>query len=111
MRWLWTAVLGSVALVLAGAWALPRLLPDLDLGLNDLSDLSGIGSLAVGLAALAVAVWTAISQRRGGGGRSGSAGAGSTRNTVSGDVSGTVVQAETIHGGIDLGGSGNADRD
>ncbi|MFE3456661.1 hypothetical protein ACFXKD_03890 [Nocardiopsis aegyptia] len=58
MRWLWTWILGSVALVLAAAWVLPRLLPDLGLGLDELNQLAGIASLAVAVATGAVTVWT-----------------------------------------------------
>lgn len=57
MRWLWTWILGSVTLVLVVAWALPRLLPDLGLGLDELNQLAGIASLAVAVATGAVTVW------------------------------------------------------
>ncbi|KOX16298.1 hypothetical protein [Nocardiopsis sp. NRRL B-16309] len=57
MRWLWTWILGSVTVVLAVAWTLPRLLPDLDLGLDELNQLAGIASLAVAVATGAVTVW------------------------------------------------------
>lgn len=51
-------MLGVIAAVLAGVWALPRLFPDLGWGLNELSQVSGIASLAVAVAALVVAVRT-----------------------------------------------------
>lgn len=57
-KWIWPAILGVIAAVLAGVWALPRLFPDLGWGLNELNQLSGIASLAVAVAALVVAVWT-----------------------------------------------------
>lgn len=55
-KWVWPTVLGVMAAVLAGVWALPRLFPDLGWGLNELNQLSGIASLAVAVAALVVTV-------------------------------------------------------
>lgn len=51
-------MLGVIAAVLAGVWALPRLFPDLGWGLDELNQASGIASLAVAVAALVVAVRT-----------------------------------------------------
>lgn len=59
MRWLWIGVLASVAVVLAGAWVLFRFFVDL----NQLAQLSGVGALAVGAAALVAAIWTAHHSR------------------------------------------------
>jgi hypothetical protein len=56
-KWIWPTVLGVIAVVLAGIWALPRLFPDLEWGLNELNQLSGVVSLAVAVAALVVAMW------------------------------------------------------
>ncbi|WP_116245000.1 hypothetical protein [Nocardiopsis sp. FIRDI 009] len=98
MRWLWTWVLGSVTVVLAGAWALPRLLPDLGLGLNELSQLSGIGSLAAGVAALAVAVWTARRQSTADDRTGGSGGGAGGTTRYGGDH--VDFSAGTFHGPV-----------
>lgn len=58
---IWASALGTVALVLAGFWAIPRLFPDLDWGLNELNQVAGIASLAVAAAALVMTVWTSRS--------------------------------------------------
>ncbi|MFB8766831.1 hypothetical protein VSQ78_03890 [Nocardiopsis alba] len=55
---IWASALGTVALVLAGFWAIPRLFPGLDWGLNELNQVAGIASLAVAAAALVMTVWT-----------------------------------------------------
>jgi hypothetical protein len=51
----WTLVLGVIALMLAGFWALPRLVSDQEWGLDELNQVAGIASLAV--ATLVVSVW------------------------------------------------------
>ncbi|WP_143832913.1 MULTISPECIES: hypothetical protein [Nocardiopsis] len=99
MRWLWVWLLVSVTVVLGGAWVLFRFLVDL----NQLSQLSGVGSLAAGVGALVTAVWTA--RRPSGTGSAGTASTaaptnGGTVNTVTGNVSGTLIQAHTIEGGV-----------
>ncbi|MBB6118582.1 hypothetical protein [Nocardiopsis algeriensis] len=95
MRWLWTWLLVAVAVVLGGAWVLFRFAVDL----NELSQLSGVGSLATGVAALVVAVWTLY---RPPGGKPDPSEAVRTVNTVNGDVSGPVVQAGTIENGVHI---------
>ncbi|WP_150237798.1 hypothetical protein [Nocardiopsis quinghaiensis] len=99
MRWLWVWLLVSVTVVLGGAWVLFRFLVDL----NQLSQLSGVGSLAAGVGALATAVWTArrASAADDGGTASTPTPRNSgTTNTVTGNVSGTLIQAHTIEGGV-----------
>ncbi|MBR8743708.1 hypothetical protein [Nocardiopsis sp. MG754419] len=53
----WASVLGVVAVVLAGFWAVPRVFPELGWGLNELNQIAGIASLAVTVATLVVAAW------------------------------------------------------
>ncbi|MEU5858932.1 hypothetical protein ABZ799_26750 [Nocardiopsis dassonvillei] len=76
-KWIWPTVLGVIAMVLAGLWVLPRLFPGLGWGLDELNQLSGIASLAVAVAALAVAVWTL---RAGGAPDEGASGGGDSIN-------------------------------
>ncbi|MFE3455995.1 hypothetical protein ACFXKD_00505 [Nocardiopsis aegyptia] len=89
----WVLALGVIALVLFGFWVAPRLFPDLGWGLNELNQVAGIASAAMAAATLVVGVWPA---------RPGpsSSEAGGVANTITGDVSGTAVQAHTIHGGV-----------
>lgn len=58
MRWKWAILLVVITLVLAGVWALPYVLPDQDLRLNELNQLAGVASLAVATAALFVGMWS-----------------------------------------------------
>lgn len=46
-----------IAVGLAGIWVLPYMFPDQDLGLNELSQLSGIVSLPIGAAGLVIGMW------------------------------------------------------
>ncbi|OKI16933.1 hypothetical protein A6A08_06580 [Nocardiopsis sp. TSRI0078] len=98
-------LLASVTVVLGGAWVLFRFLVDL----NQLSQLSGVGSLAAGVGALATAVWTARRSSTAGRGPTASTTLpthGGTTNTVTGNVSGTLIQAHTIEGGVDSASDG-----
>ncbi|MFE1466617.1 hypothetical protein [Nocardiopsis dassonvillei] len=53
----WALALGVIALVLAGFWALPQVVPDQEWGLGELNQVAGIASLAVAVATLIVALW------------------------------------------------------
>jgi hypothetical protein len=55
----WVSALGMMTLVLAGFWALPRLMPNHEWGLGELNQAAGIASLAVAVATLAVTIWPA----------------------------------------------------
>lgn len=92
-------VLGVIALVLFGFWAAPRLFPGLGWGLNELNQVAGIASLAVAVATLVVGLWPTRPSPAVSTGQSPSAPGGVT-NTITGNPSGTTVQAHTIHGGI-----------
>lgn len=92
----WALVLGVITLVLAGFWALPRLFPDLGWGLNELNQIAGIAALALAAATLAVTVWPTRSPSS----ASNPPAPGGVVNTVTGNPSGTTVQAHTVHGGI-----------
>ncbi|MFD6096192.1 hypothetical protein ACFVWN_11590 [Nocardiopsis flavescens] len=94
----WALALGVTAVVLAGFWAAPRVFPGLAWGLDELNQVAGIASAAMAAATLAVSLWPSRpgpaspeAETRGGG--------GGGANTVTGDVSGNVTQAHTIHGG------------
>ncbi|RKS08498.1 hypothetical protein DFP74_4206 [Nocardiopsis sp. Huas11] len=53
----WVRALGAIALVLAGFWLAPRVLPGMGWGLDELNQVAGIASLAVAVATLALALW------------------------------------------------------
>ncbi|RKS04683.1 hypothetical protein DFP74_0250 [Nocardiopsis sp. Huas11] len=86
----WATVLAVIAVVSGGLWALTVLFPGW--GLNELNQVSGIASLAVGAASLLVGVWALVSAPAGGA----APGARPVENSVVGDVSGTVVQGDHI---------------
>ncbi|MFE1471711.1 hypothetical protein [Nocardiopsis dassonvillei] len=94
----WALVLGVITLVLAGFWAAPRLFPGLGWGLNELNQVAGIASLPVGIASLLVGVWALRSSSAGQ--NSSVPSPGGVVNTVTGNPSGTVVQAGTVYGGV-----------
>ncbi|MEU5858935.1 hypothetical protein ABZ799_26770 [Nocardiopsis dassonvillei] len=94
----WALVLGVITLVLAGFWAAPRLFPDLGWGLNELNQIAGIASLPVGIASLLVGLWALRSSSTSQNPSAPSP--GSVVNTITGNPSGTTVQAHTVHGGI-----------
>ncbi|MFE3455943.1 hypothetical protein ACFXKD_00235 [Nocardiopsis aegyptia] len=90
------ATLGVIALTLAGFWATPQLLPDLNLGLDELNQLAGIASLPVGAASLLVGLWGLRSSSNADSPTS----PGNVSNTITGNSSGTTVQAHTVTGGV-----------
>ncbi|MFE6309287.1 hypothetical protein [Nocardiopsis sp. NPDC057823] len=92
-RRIWALALGVLALVLFGFWVAPRLFPDLGWGLDELNQVAGIASAAMAAATLAVSLWPAPSGPA-------PAATGGVTNTLTGDVTGTSVQAHTIHGGV-----------
>ncbi|MEV6822095.1 hypothetical protein AB0M72_25445 [Nocardiopsis dassonvillei] len=92
----WALVLGVITLVLAGFWTAPRLFPDLEWGLNELDQIAGIASLALAAATLVVTVWPTRSSSS----APSPPAPGGVVNTLTGNPSGTVVQAHTVHGGI-----------
>ncbi|WDZ92859.1 hypothetical protein [Nocardiopsis sp. HUAS JQ3] len=94
----WVLVLGVITLVLAGFWAAPRFFPDLGWGLNELNQIAGIASLPVGVASLLVGLWALRSSSTSQ--TSSAPSPGGVVNTITGNSSGTTVQAHTVHGGI-----------
>lgn len=59
------SALGAIALMLAGFWLAPRVLPGDGWGLNELNQVAGIASLAVAVATLVLALWPAPGQAGG----------------------------------------------
>jgi hypothetical protein len=96
MRWKWVVLLVIIAVVLAGVWALPYLFPNLSLGLNELNQLAGIASLAIAVAALVSSVWALCSPSA----SPDRPGTGGTVNASHSNVTGSVVQAGRIEGGV-----------
>ncbi|KIH98038.1 hypothetical protein LP52_15080 [Streptomonospora alba] len=77
----------------AVAAALLKYVMDLD----ELAQWAAVAAVAVGIAAIAVAIWSA---RRSGGSAAPVPRAGGVSNRIEGNVSGTVIQADTITGGV-----------